>query len=852
MLLTSGTRLGPYEIVARVGAGGMGEVYKAIDTRLNRTVAIKVSQERFSDRFEREAHAIALLNHPHVCQLYDVGPDYLVMEFLEGKPLKGPLSVEQTIQYAGQILDALDAAHRKGITHRDLKPGNILITSQGVKLLDFGLAKQDHALREMDETHTAGLTAKGQIIGTLQYMAPEQLQGKEADARSDLFSFGCVLHEMATGKRAFHGQNAASVIAAILEREPEKIGISTPLDRLVKRCLAKNPDERFQNARDVKIALDWALEEPATAHSKFPWLLALVSGAAVVVAIVITAWLTGRFRPPDQPYVQSFILPPTNTSFRCVGDDAGPVVLSPDGKRLAFAANGTDGKFALWIRALDSVHAQLIPGTDGAMFPFWSPDSRYVGFFADTKLKKVDAAGTAVSVLSDAPAMRGGAWGRDDVILFSPRLTSPIFRTSASGGPATPVTTLDPKQQDISHRWPSFLPDGKHFVYTSRGRGVFVASLDSTEAPRRLLEESSNAIYSSGFLLYSRENTLLARPFDAAAMKFTGPAEVLAQSLTAEILSDRACFSASETGVLAYHSGVNEAQLTWFDRKGNRVGTLGHPGLIDGVELSPDGKQAAVTIGDSSGRGTVWLYELARGVNRRFVSIDRYNVSLLWSKDSRRIAIGERTDGRYRIRMKDAGGSGRDEVIYQTDIETQLGGWGPDGGLTLSTRNPNTGWDLDYLPSQKKNERATPVSVLHQPGDEMLGSISPDGHWILYTHSEPGDIDLYPHVAAFPGGGQNRLIARDATGMLRWNANGNEIFYATHSKLMAVDVRRGGDTLQIGAPHLVFPFRGDCNTMYVGSCFDVATDGARFLVAESIGSPPPVALIQNWRAGLRK
>jgi dipeptidyl aminopeptidase/acylaminoacyl peptidase len=367
-----------------------------------------------------------------------------------------------------------------------------------------------------------------------------------------------------------------------------------------------------------------------------------------------------------------------------------------------------------------------------------------------------------------------------------------------------------------------------------------------------LLDESSNAIYSSGFLLFSRENTLLARRFDARAMKFSGPEEALAQSLTAEILSDRACFSASETGLLAYHTGVNEAQLTWFDRTGKRVGTVGDPGLIDGVELAPNGKQAAVTISDSSGRGTLWLYEIDRSVKRRFLSIDRYSFSLLWSKDSRRLVIGERTDGKYWVRMKDVGGSGSENVIHQSDGELQVGSWGPDNGLLLTTRNEKTGWNIDHLPMRKGNERATLVSLLHQPGDEMLGALSPNGRWLLYNYSEPGDIDLYPHVTAISDTGQTRQISRDATGVLRWNPNGNEILYASHNKLVAVDVHNVGDTLQLGASRVLFQFRGDCNNMYVGSCFDVSPDGSRFLIAESIGSPQPVALIQNWRAALRK
>ena len=506
----------------------------------------------------------------------------------------------------------------------------------------------------------------------------------------------------------------------------------------------------------------------------------------------------------------------------------------------------------LWTRSLDSTTAQPVSGTEGAMFPFWSPNSRSIGFFADAKLKKVDATGGAVTVLADAPATRGGAWNRDDVILFSPRLTSAIFRTTTSGGSVTPVTRLDPKQQEISHRWPSFLPDGRHFLYTSRGHGVFVASLDSSEKLRRLLEESSNAQYSAGFLLYSHENTLLARPFDIARMQFTGAPEVLAHSVQAEVTSDRACFSGSETGLLAYHAGLTETQLTWFDRSGHRIGAVGEPGLLGGVELAPDGKQAAVVLSDASGGATVWIYEVDRGIKRRFSSADPVNLSLLWSRDSRRLAIGERRAGAYVISEKDTGGIGGEELLFRSSSELLAGNWSPDGGLTLITRNENSGWDIDYLPPKDKGRAPAPVPVLHGNADEMSALVSPDGRWIFYVHSEPGDIDMYPYIAAFPGGGQRRQISPEAAGALRWNRNGKEIFYVSHNKLMAADVRSTGGTLEMGAPHMLFQIRGDCNYMYVGSCFDVASDGRRFLVTESIGPPPPVALIQNWTAALKK
>ncbi|MBZ5625143.1 MAG: serine/threonine-protein kinase, partial [Acidobacteriia bacterium] len=389
-----GDRLGPYETLDAIGAGGMGEVWKARDTRLDRIVAIKTSKEQFSERFEREARAVAALNHPHICQLYDVGPNYLVMEFIEGAPLKGPLAIEKAVEYAGQILEALDAAHRKGITHRDLKPANILVTKQGIKLLDFGLAKQSGPLQQTDATLTEALTQRGEIVGTLQYMSPEQLQGKEADARSDLFAFGCVLYEMLTGKRAFEGESAASVIAAILERQPAPLTTAPPLERVVRRALAKDPDHRFQTARDLKAALTWAMEQspPSTAVKpvhRWQW----IAGAALVAVGALAGWGVSHFRQPlaDDRVFRFQIDPPEGGQFT-FGVVTGGIALSPDGRTVAYIAEGS-GKTGLWVRSLDSTTARMIAGTEGGGFPFWSPDGKSLGFFTATQLKRVDLAG---------------------------------------------------------------------------------------------------------------------------------------------------------------------------------------------------------------------------------------------------------------------------------------------------------------------------------------------------------------------------------------------------------------------------------------------------------------------------
>ncbi len=765
------------------------------------------------------------------------------MEFIEGSPLKGPMAVKKAVEQGCQILDALDAAHRKGIAHRDLKPANVLVTKSGVKLLDFGLATQGaHFLKETDAT--AALTKKGEIVGTLQYMSPEQLQGNAADSRSDLFSFGCVLYELISGKRAFEGQSVASVIAAILEREPAPLK-QTPLERVIKRCLAKDPDQRFQNARDLKAALVWALEEPATDKPTGR------RGAVGAAAIIAAGWAIAHFRTHEEPQIRSFILPPALSKFRCQGDDGGPAVLSPDGKRLAFAAPAPDGKVRLWVRPLDLLDAQPLTGTEGAMFPFWSPNSRSLGFFADAKLKTVDADSRIVSVLAAAPGTRGGAWSPDDVILFAPRLTSGLVRTAATGGAPAPVTHLDDKQQEISHRWPSFLPDGKHFLYTSRGRGVFVASLDGSDAPRRLLEETSNALYANGFLLYARANALLARPFDPARREFTGAAVTVLQSAQAEVNSNRACFTASSNGLLAYHFGLGESQLTWFDRGGNRLGTVGEPEIFRGIDIAPDGKRAAAVLSDASGGATVWIYDFARAIKRRFSSANPVHIGVAWSPDASRLAVAAKKDASYVVYAKGIGAAKEEELLFRSSFEIVLGSWLANGGLTLATRNPKTGFDISYLPPGEKGRDRIPVPVLRGETDEMDGFVSPDGRWILYHSSELGDMQLDAYVAGFPSGGNRRQVSTTGSDVARWSLNGKEIVYAIHTKLFAAVVRRAGDTLEVGTPRMLFEMRGDCRS-FEGSCFDIAPDGNRFLILEPTGSPPLVALIQNWTAGLKK
>ncbi len=521
MPLTAGERLGPYEVLALIGAGGMGEVYKARDTRLDRIVAIKVSQERFSDRFEREARAVAALNHPHICTLYDVGPDYLVMEYVEGAPLKGPLPLEKAVEWAGQILDALDAAHQKGIIHRDLKPSNILVTKQGIKLLDFGLAKQAAPLKEMDPTRA--LTDQGQMVGTLRYMSPEQLQGKEADARSDLFAFGCVLYEILSGKRAFDGSSSASVIAAILEREPAPLTSDPndavrPLDRVLKRSMAKDPDQRFQTARDLKAALSWVLDQPAAVTAQPSHRMWIGIAAVALLFGLVGGWALTHLRQPqpEQGVLRVQIEPPEGGQF-AFGSSIGGVALSPDGRTAAFVATA-NGKTELWVRPLEGMAARLIPGTEDASYPFWSPESQSIAFFTPGKLQRVDIANGTPLPICDVRRVWGGAWTGDGQIIFG-EFGSGLFRVSASGGPVSPLTTLDPSRGEALHLWPQALRKDRFLFWVQSDKpestGVYAASLEKPNERAHVLTTDSKALYVPGgdgrdYLVWQRGGMLVA------------------------------------------------------------------------------------------------------------------------------------------------------------------------------------------------------------------------------------------------------------------------------------------------------------------------------------------------------
>jgi eukaryotic-like serine/threonine-protein kinase len=865
MPLSAGDKLGPYEILAFIGAGGMGEVYRARDPRLNRDVAIKVSAAQFSERFAREAQATAALNHPGICQVYDVGPNYLVMELVEGAPLKGPLPPERAAEYAAQILDALDAAHKKGITHRDLKPANILVTKQGIKLLDFGLAKRAGPIGESDLTLTQGLTGQGQILGTLQYMSPEQLQSKEVDARSDLFSFGCVLYEMLTGKRAFGGANAASVIAAILEREPAPLDLSPPMKRVIRTCLAKDPDERWQTAREVKIALDPAFT-PAQPRpqgwSWWGWAATAILATAIAIALAV---VRVRGTSAGAELVRFSINPPEGTVFS--GSSSSTVAvpqfaLSPDGRAIVLGAEALGGRPMLWLRSLQEVAARAMPGTENAQDPFWSPDSRWIGFFAEGKLKKISAAGGAAQVVADVSDPRGGSWGQDDTILFASGNKS-IFRVSATGGTVASVTKLDNSRKEGGHRWPTFLPDGRQFLYvvlsTLAGQGgVYAGSLDG-KTKKLLVHSNASALYASpGYLLYLEDDALLGQPFNAGRLEFSGPAFTAAERVGHSNATNSA-ISASSTGTLAYTGAFFElGRLTWFDRGGHRLDSVGPEGDYTDFRLSPDEKTLSASLTDpKTGYLDIWLTDLARGSRSRITFDPVLNAAPLWSPDGARMVFRANRGGANVIYERSAAGGGTDELILPAQAQLAAGiespnvvdtDWSPDGRYVIfSVPGGESGYDLWLLPVAGDRK---PVKFLGSPGDQMHGGFSPGGHLVAYSSNESGRFEV--HVQTIPLSDRKWQVSTNGGYEPRWRADGREIYYLSEDrKLMAVSVGAGPS---FDVPKALFQTRVPVGVSSFRTHYVPSRDGRRFLVNSQTSDPPPnpITVVLNWTAGLKK
>jgi eukaryotic-like serine/threonine-protein kinase len=886
MALALGTRLGPYEIVAPLGAGGMGEVYRARDTRLERAVAIKILREQLShdpvrrQRFEREAKTVSHLSHPHICVLHDVGHqdgiDYLVMECVEGETLarrleKGSLPLEQALKLGAQIADALDKAHRSGVVHRDLKPGNIMLTPSGAKLLDFGLAKAVAPLTSLATLtaakHEAPVTEQGTIVGTFQYMSPEQIEGKELDGRSDIFSLGAVLYEMVTGKRAFEGKNQLSVASAILEREPAPISVTKPLtppslEHVIRRCLAKDPEHRWQTARDVSLELNSVTQsEPvlqphigavrARARNFREW---LAWGLTAILLLAATHFFV-RSRSTEgrsQQLFRTSILAPEQTRIPWASDAA----VSPDGRLLVFSASTPDGEKSLWLRPVDSLSARPLPGTNGGYNPFWSPDSRWIAFisFSDSKLKKISIEGGSALDICTVSVGRGGAWGPDGTILFAIGSHLPLYSVPATGGTPVPVTQLDKSLQEEAHRWPVFLPDGKHFLFFAFGgepggpqNATYVSSLGTTER-KLILKNDSNAIYAPpGYLLFVRNRSLMAQPFDTKRLELTGSALPIAEDVPMDAFAQRSLFSASANGVLSIQPKIGTLlQPVWKDRSGKFLEAMAEPAMYFpyNLALSPDGQKLAVVIIDSQNNiRSTWIIDV-RGHQKSRLTYGSPSVLPVWSPDSNQILFTSIGQGGPRIFSVPATGVGQAELLFPSEGSDYTQSWSSDGRYIAFTRSDAKNQSLWILPTfgDKKPYRLFESSHSHL----VTGAaFSPDVRWLAYQSDETGRNEVY--VVPFPEANRRIPVSTGGGGEPCWSPDGKELYYLSGDHtLMSAALQLGKNGLQVSSTRPLFKTNSQT--------FTVSSDGKRFLVFEEAENQPPsaITLITNWTAALPK
>jgi Tol biopolymer transport system component/tRNA A-37 threonylcarbamoyl transferase component Bud32 len=915
MAILPGRRLGPYEILSPIGAGGMGEVYRARDTRLDRTVAIKVLPSHLADRselrerFEREAKTIASLNHPHICTLYDTGhqdeTDFLVMEYLEGETLaqrlkKGPLPLDQVLRYAVEIADGLDKAHRKGITHRDLKPGNIMLTKSGTKLLDFGLAKlaQETAPATPDSllpTMQDAITAQGSILGTLQYMAPEQVEGKtdEIDARTDIFAFGVVVYEIATGKKAFEGKSQASLMAKILEVDPAPMATLAPmtppaLDRLVKKCLAKDREDRWQSARDLNDELKWIAEQgsqtavPVAAGKGFhafgrrAFVLNLGTLLLGVVIASVATWNLKPAPPAPRPVSRFTItLPPGQQLLAPMNGPA--VAISPDGTHLAYVAR--QGLIQqVYLRAVNSLEAQPVPGSEGATGgtnfaePFFSPDSQWLGFFAGGKLKKVAVSGGPALIVCDAPFSNGASWGSQGMIAFAPQGAGTILQVSDGGGVSQPLTRLD---KGVLHGWPDFLPGGKSLLFGgSPGggnnwiNGQIAVQLVGESEHRILIQGGMYPHYApSGHLVYVQGGTLMAAPFDLQRLALTGSAVPLVEGIQQSTADGNAQYAFSDTGSLVYLSGGVQSQqlkLVWVNRTGAEQPVAAPDHAYVNPRISPDGRHLAVGIMEQERQ--VWLYDLSRQTLTRFTFQGDNNTAPFWTPDGRRIVFISNKEGPRNLFWQLADGSGGLERLTTSESVQIPGSWSPDGQLlAFSEVNAGTGYDIWVLrvsdpstgsgqaPSAGSGQVRKGQVFLQTKFNEAAPQFSPDGHWIAYVSDESGRKEIY--VQPYPGPGGKWQISTEGGAEPLWNRNGRELFYRNGSKLMAVEITTK-PSFSPGTPKMLF--EGQYQTLPTISTpnYDVSPDGQRFLMLKPTeqeqSATTQINVVLNWFEELKQ
>jgi eukaryotic-like serine/threonine-protein kinase len=886
MLLAEKTRFGPYEIVALLGAGGMGEVYEARDTRLDRTVAIKICNGPITERFEREARAISSLNHPHICALYDIGRegsvDFLVMEYLEGESLearlrKGALPIEEALRIAIQIAGALDAAHRKGVVHRDLKPGNVMLTRSGAKLLDFGLAKMTSPI--VSEIDTLGptaaepITAKGTILGTFQYMSPEQLEGKETDARSDIFSFGAMLYEMITGRKGFEGSSHASLIVAVMSTNPPPVSTIQPmaspaLDRVVKTCLAKSPDDRWQNAGDLSRELEWIADSGSSAGIPAPvaakrrsrermWKLA--AGLAAVLLLASLAWIATHRQIESAPAAQVHFQIPVPDKLKFFASQLPAV--SPDGERIAFTASPSLlENNRLFIRPLNAAATTEIPVQGvSPVFPFWSPDGRQIAFTSGRILMRVDVSNGSPVTICTCDAGYGGTWNRDGVILSTNR-TGRLYRVSASGGDSKPLRPL--AEGETVQIWPEFLPDGKHYLYLSLNnrpdqQGIYVASLDSNDR-KLIVATNSNATYvQPGQLLFMRGNILMAQPFDLENLTLGGEPRVVADHIETPAGGPGtlpiASFSASPNGVLVWRRGSQSSQssLQWFDRSGKRLGVVGEAADYSNPALSSDDTKLAIGVRDPQTKTRdIWIFDLLRGTRTRLTFDPADDLDSIWSPDATRIAFTSDRTGQRNIYWKAADGSGSEELLAGgKEAQENLEDWSRDGKYLMYNYQLSTSRIHLYVLPLSGDRK--PVSFLNTEFSTAQGQFSPNGRWVSYRSTESGRPEVYVQGFTLDSSqARGKWQVSVAGGEVpRWRRDGKELYYEFNGGYYAVDVKTDGPSFEAGIPRLLFEAPTIFSNVGSGHPFVVAHDGQRFLILTPLEktSSAPIEVMVNWR-----
>ncbi len=889
-MLSPGTQIGSYQVVALLGAGGMGEVYRARDTRLNRDVAMKILPEAFARdsermaRFEREARLLASLNHPNIAAIYGLeesGPiRALVMELVEGSTLgerirSGPIPPDEALPIARQVADAVEYAHDKSVIHRDLKPANIKVTAEGaVKVLDFGLAKamsEEVSETDMGNSPTLSMAAtrQGVILGTAAYMAPEQAKGKSVDRRADVWAFGVVFYEMLTGRQLFSGDSIAETLASVMKESPsfDVLPPATPsaVRNLLRRCLEKDPRRRLMHIGEARILLEDVLSGNAASHAgpvaaaprksreRIAW--AATAAAVVIAALGWAAFAFLRPTPEAARPVRFSIYPPDSWSLSILPSGTGalpaPLAVSPDGLRIAFLAGNSEGRSLLWLRSLDTLAARSLEGTDGATSPFWSPDSRFLGFFADGKLKKIDTLGGPPVTLCDAPVPSGGTWSQDGTILFAPTQNSTLQKVSAAGGAPVAVTTL--AEGEIGHWRPFFLPNGRHFVYrvASGGQGgpVYLASLDSGERTMLTTSDSSNVSYAQGHLIFLRETTLMAQAFDPQRLALAGDPVPIAEQIQLIGVGLLGVFSASANGLLVYQTGTGAigSHLAWYDRTGKQVASVGDVASYGDLELASDGKHASVSL-TLTGSRDIWLYDLERELRTRFTFDSAAELGSIWSPDGNRVVFNSTRKGIYDLYQKPATGAGADESLFEDKTNKYPLSWSPDGqSILFRTVGGSTGNDFFVLPLTGDKR---PIPFLNTQFNEGFGQFSPDGRWIAYSSNESGRNEVY--VAPFPGPGGKWQISTAGGDYPRWRRDGAELFFLSADyKLMAAAVNGRGSDFQVGAVKPLFQTRPVVGLRYP---YGVSPDGQRFLIntLPERSASAPLTTVLNWTAALQK